>query len=199
MKTDTTPTIMKKINLTKPTFIQKLGTTKLNYVGMLILGLLLGVLTTSWLNNLTTHNTFKWQLPIVLQSPLVVQKIPDINLILKDSSNSAQTISSPSASPKQINMSVEDKVRKLTMDVWGKSHVEAMLNIIRSESNFRYNALNPNGGACGIPQALPCSKMGCGLTAADVDCQLNWMISYIKNRYNDPIAAWNFHLWKGWY
>ena len=53
--------------------------------------------------------------------------------------------------------------------------------LIGGESGCRPNAINPSSGACGIPQALPCSKMGCSLS--DAVCQLRWMDNYVKVRY----------------
>lgn len=87
------------------------------------------------------------------------------------------------------------KVRAKTVLVFGDKHWVAMDNIVKSESNYNPNAVNPNGGACGLPQALPCSKMG----SMDVDNQINWMMEYIKNRYGNPTVAWDFHVKNGWY
>ena len=64
--------------------------------------------------------------------------------------------------------------------------------LIINESGCNPNAVNPDSGACGIPQALPCSKIAhCGVEPV---CQLQWMDSYVKGRYGSwdgALAAWN--------
>ncbi|MFA5999226.1 MAG: hypothetical protein WC747_04375 [Candidatus Babeliales bacterium] len=64
--------------------------------------------------------------------------------------------------------------------------------LIINESGCSPNAVNPDSGACGIPQALPCSKIAhCGVEPV---CQLRWMDSYVKGRYGSwdgALAAWN--------
>jgi len=53
--------------------------------------------------------------------------------------------------------------------------------LIARESSFNPGAINPTSGACGLGQALPCSKMKCELT--DIDCQLRWLEEYVIDRY----------------
>lgn len=64
--------------------------------------------------------------------------------------------------------------------------------LIINESGCSPNAVNPESGACGIPQALPCSKIAhCGVEPV---CQLRWMDSYVQGRYGSwdgALAAWN--------
>ena len=63
--------------------------------------------------------------------------------------------------------------------------------LILKESGCRPTAVNPSSGACGIPQALPCSKIShCGTEPV---CQLKWMDSYVKGRYGTweaALSAW---------
>ena len=63
--------------------------------------------------------------------------------------------------------------------------------LILKESGCRPTAVNPTSGACGIPQALPCSKIShCG---SEPVCQLKWMDSYVKGRYGtweNALAMW---------
>lgn len=69
----------------------------------------------------------------------------------------------------------------------------ATTNLILKESGCRYNARNASSGACGIPQALPCSKLPCSLDAAGAVCQLRWMDQYVKARYGSwdkAYATW---------
>lgn len=64
--------------------------------------------------------------------------------------------------------------------------------LIINESGCNPNAVNPDSGACGIPQALPCSKIAhCGVEPV---CQLRWMDQYVKGRYGSwdgALSAWN--------
>ena len=90
---------------------------------------------------------------------------------------------------------VQNMVREVTVANFGENEVQAMFNLINRESGFNPNALNNTSGACGLFQALPCSKLG-GL---EVNSQVNWGIGYIKQRYGTPTQAWNFWLTHNWY
>lgn len=76
---------------------------------------------------------------------------------------------------------------------------EAAITLISRESKCDPSICNPNGIACGIPQALPWTKMGCSLTVADAGCQLKWMEQYVKNRYGSWQAALNHSYANNWY
>lgn len=76
----------------------------------------------------------------------------------------------------------------------GIPNTYATNKLIVNESGCRPNAMNSSSGACGIPQALPCSKLPCSLDSAGAVCQLKWMDTYVKNRYgswDSALAAWN--------
>ena len=66
----------------------------------------------------------------------------------------------------------------------------ATRTLIINESGCRPDAVNPSSGACGIPQALPCSKLPCSLQ--DPVCQLKWMDGYVKARYTTWERALGF-------
>lgn len=73
----------------------------------------------------------------------------------------------------------------------GITSTPATRALIGGESGCRPNAVNPSSGACGIPQALPCSKMPC--TLQDPVCQLRWMNQYVAARYgswDNAYATW---------
>lgn len=65
------------------------------------------------------------------------------------------------------------------------------LDLICRESSFNPQAINPSSKACGLAQALPCSKMKCELS--DVDCQLKWIKKYVEGRYGSFENAIKFH------
>lgn len=71
--------------------------------------------------------------------------------------------------------------------------------LIGKESGCNPGAVNRSSGACGIPQALPCSKLPCPLDATGAVCQLNWMERYVAGRYGSWAAARAFHARNNWY
>lgn len=67
--------------------------------------------------------------------------------------------------------------------------------IYSHESGCRTNAVNPIG-ACGVGQALPCSKMGCSLS--DYACQDRFFTNYALSVYGswaNAYAHWLAHSW----
>lgn len=55
--------------------------------------------------------------------------------------------------------------------------------MVTKESGWNPNARNASSGACGLAQALPCSKLGADWTNPIVS--LNWMNGYVNGRYYD--------------
>ena len=84
----------------------------------------------------------------------------------------------------------------------GISHPSAHY-LIGKESGCNPRAVNSSSGACGIPQALPCSKMGGvnpdGTSAVSPEGQLLWMESYVQGRYGGWDGAMAHHQRVGWY
>lgn len=68
--------------------------------------------------------------------------------------------------------------------------------LVGRESGWNPNATNKSSGACGLAQALPCSKVP-GNPYNPVD-SLNWMNGYV-NRYGGWEGAYNFWLANHWY
>jgi hypothetical protein len=58
------------------------------------------------------------------------------------------------------------------------------------ESGNNPQAINADSGACGIGQALPCSKLPCSLT--DYACQDQWFSQYAIDRYGSWSGAMAF-------
>lgn len=68
--------------------------------------------------------------------------------------------------------------------------------IYSHESGNNPSAINPESGACGLGQALPCSKMGCSLT--DYSCQDAYFTTYMQSRYGswgNAEGFWIAHHW----
>jgi hypothetical protein len=68
--------------------------------------------------------------------------------------------------------------------------------IYQHESGCRTNAVNEIG-ACGLGQALPCGKMGCGLS--DWACQDRYFTNYAVQRYGSWEAAYSFWRTNSWW
>ena len=68
--------------------------------------------------------------------------------------------------------------------------------IVQRESGWNPNSRNSGSGACGLAQALPCSKLGSNWS--DPVVSLNWMNNYVS-RYGGWAGAYNFWLSHGWY
>lgn len=75
---------------------------------------------------------------------------------------------------------------------------DAKTFIYLKESGNNPGAVNKSSGACGLGQALPCSKLPCSLS--DYACQDNWFTNnYMKPRYGTWDNAKAFWLKKGWW
>lgn len=78
----------------------------------------------------------------------------------------------------------------------GVTDIANAMWIITRESGCNPLAVNAASGACGIAQALPCSKMGC--VYGDAVCQIRWMQGYVNSRYGGwagAAAFWRTHNW----
>lgn len=90
---------------------------------------------------------------------------------------------------------VQAIANQMVSSVFGQSEWAAMNILIIRESGYNPNAVNKSSGACGLPQALPCSK----IADKSVEGQINWMINYVKSRYGTPSNALSFHNSHNWY
>jgi hypothetical protein len=84
---------------------------------------------------------------------------------------------------------------------WGDAQFSCLNSLWTKESGWNYQAYNRGGGATGIPQSLPGSKMA----AFGADWQTNaatqiaWGLDYIKRGYGSPCAAWAHSRAVNWY
>lgn len=69
--------------------------------------------------------------------------------------------------------------------------------MVQKESGWNPNAVNKSSGACGLAQALPCSKVP-GNPYNPID-SLNWMNGYVNGRYGGWAGAYNFWNRNHWY
>lgn len=69
---------------------------------------------------------------------------------------------------------------------WTGDNWDALYKLWMKESGWNPDSVNNGSGACGIPQAYPCSK----ITDKSAAGQITWGLNYIKSRYGTPSAAW---------
>ena len=81
---------------------------------------------------------------------------------------------------------------QIPRDQWGYAEW-----LVQKESGWNPNARNRSSGACGLAQALPCSKVP-GNPHDPVD-SLNWMHGYVMRRYGSWANAVQHSKTKGWY
>jgi len=84
--------------------------------------------------------------------------------------------------------------RSMNATLFGDQYWESLNQLWTRESNWNPLAAN-RSGACGIPQALPCSK----IADHSPQGQISWGLNYIKARYGNPGNAWSHERSFGWY
>lgn len=84
---------------------------------------------------------------------------------------------------------------------WGSDQFSCLSSLWNKESGWNYQAYNNDGGATGIPQALPGSKMA--TFGADwqtnAATQIAWGLDYIDRGYGTPCSAWGHSQSVNWY
>lgn len=78
---------------------------------------------------------------------------------------------------------------------WTGANWDGLYSLWMKESGWNPNSINNGSGACGIPQAYPCSK----ITDKSAAGQIKWGLDYIAGRYGNPAAAWAHWLRYGSY
>lgn len=84
---------------------------------------------------------------------------------------------------------------------WGEGQFSCLASLWQKESGWNYEAYNRNGGATGIPQALPGSKMASAGAdwRTNAATQISWGLDYIKRAYGTPCGAWAHSRAVNWY
>jgi hypothetical protein len=84
---------------------------------------------------------------------------------------------------------------------WGAREMAPLVHLWNRESGWRTSARNPSGGAYGIPQALPSSKLASAGSdwRTSATTQIRWGLRYIHDVYGSPSAAWAHEVAQGWY
>jgi hypothetical protein len=118
-------------------------------------------------------------------------------IVLAKLSTPSQPTQTPSVVP---SGDIQGYAKERVCQVFGCDQWDAFYFIIFQESRWNYLAINPSSGAGGLCQALPFSKMASAGAdyKSNPNTQINWCITYITERYKDPIGAkifWNGHNW----
>jgi len=84
---------------------------------------------------------------------------------------------------------------------WSSGQFSCLDPLWEHESGWSVTAANPGSGAYGIPQALPGSRMASAGPdwQTNAATQINWGLTYIKDTYGSPCAAWAHSQATGWY
>ena len=84
---------------------------------------------------------------------------------------------------------------------WSLSQFACLDPLWEHESGWSVTADNPDTGAYGIPQALPGDKMADAGPdwQTDAATQIRWGLTYIKDLYGSPCAAYAHEQETGWY
>ena len=104
-------------------------------------------------------------------------------------------LSASAAGALTVNGDVRGLGRIMNAAVFGDAQWGALDSLWTRESNWSPTAANRHSGACGIPQALPCSK----IPDHSPQGQISWGLSYIQARYGTPSKAWTHEEAYGWY
>lgn len=84
---------------------------------------------------------------------------------------------------------------------WGDGEFSCLDSLWTKESGWDYQAYNQDGGATGIPQALPGDKMASfgDDWQTNAETQIRWGLDYISSVYGTPCSAWGHSQSVNWY
>lgn len=84
---------------------------------------------------------------------------------------------------------------------WGSGEFSCLDSLWTRESGWDYQAYNADGGATGIPQALPGDKMAAfgDDWQTNAATQIRWGLDYIADVYGTPCSAWGHSQSVNWY
>lgn len=151
------------------------------------------------INNFFNTYFFTFQTPVIFQSPVLMHK-REVRLLspIPEGVAHAQEpvevirLTEGARASMERNPIVTSKIKEVFGSKW-----QDAIELFHRESSLNPGAINPTSGACGLVQALPCSKLKCEF--ADVECQVKWGYDYVNNRYGDVSKALEFHDKKNWY
>lgn len=145
----------------------------------------------------TKKNLQKTQTQSVEQDKTKQKQIDDLNKQLQETQRQLQAKrASQTAYASSVSESPAPVSSGGSCSEWmaqaGIPSTHATNKLIVNESGCKPWARNPDSGACGIPQAYPCSKLPCSLDNSGAVCQLRWMQNYVSTRYGSWEQALSF-------
>jgi hypothetical protein len=108
---------------------------------------------------------------------------------------------SPGPAPAASGVTSPEENKAYARSVLSPADFACTDELAKRESGWSTTATNPSSGAYGVAQSLPAGKMA----SAGADwrtngrTQVNWMISYMNERYGSPCAALAHSHSVGWY
>lgn len=181
-----------KKNINKNTRSERVRSKKYRFTFMFLkFSIMFFLLSLSIYGGFMFYNTHDFRSPVIFQNP-VPKKV--LNL---ESPVSSQSAFIGQAIAEEIENPFDKKSPKgiaweKNKEVFGISNWDSLEELITNESGWNPYNVNKSSGACGLGQALPCSKMNC--EKWDYECQIDWVLNYIKDRYETPtkaLAHWN--------
>ncbi len=82
---------------------------------------------------------------------------------------------------------------------WTEADFTGLVKLWNRESGWNPKSYNSYSGACGIPQANPCSKIASSYGSNTWQNQIKWGLRYINGKYGSGAKAWAFFQNNGWY
>lgn len=134
--------------------------------------------------------------PVIVPAPKIkfaVQTIKPRTMVARERAIVPAPVTAPVA-----NIDVKAYARARSDQMFGAGHWSALEALWARESGWNYRSYNRSSTACGIPQAMPCSKGGSNFRN-DPQAQVEWGLRYIAGRYGNPSKAWAFWNSRHWY
>lgn len=127
-----------------------------------------------------------------------VVQLPKLEVKLEDPTQLADSTSVPTPplpkNEKAVTGNKQDWLRSAGIPEADWQYVDF---IVSRESSWNPNAKNASSGACGLAQALPCSKLGPNWN--DPVTALKWQHAYVSSRYGGYKQAYAFWQANHWY
>lgn len=102
--------------------------------------------------------------------------------------------------PIVVELTIEEYAKQEVIKTWSEAEWEAFNKIIKKESGWKPTAQNPDSTAYGLGQFLDSTWETVGCEKTDVaEVQIDCTILYIKDRYETPNKALEFHRQNNWY
>lgn len=143
------------------------------------------------------------------QDIVIIEKITNKTDLITSNTNTTKQIKTTKKVVKTTKKATVKKVKTSSVSdyhnyarTYGSlddTQMNCLIRLWNHESGWNPNSVNKKSGACGIPQALPCSKIKKVEGSNNWQAQIRWGIKYIDYRYKNPCGAWKHFQKKHWY